>query len=186
MKCFVILCVCILTGEVHCWTKREKKQLSNFAHCLCYFHHAGSHFVGLFTAECTIMTLFVASTFKANAFFHLLIFSTKYLLMPVDSKSDHKSTYLFCRFLWITELFAVWAYFSLTVSIVLIMHGAWVHRSAAVDSPQMNLFLHLVVDVQERVFGSQLHQSPNPPAPTCTSPLMNSPAAHYWRHFMVV
>ncbi|TKS82424.1 HEPACAM family member 2 [Collichthys lucidus] len=49
---------------------------------------------------------------------------------------------------------------------VLIMHGAWVHRSAAVDSPQMNLFLHLVVDVRERVFASQLHQSPNPPAPT--------------------
>lgn len=110
-------------------------------------------------------------------------FSTKYLLMPVDSQI---TKHLFIVvFLWIAELFAVRAYFSLTVSIVLIMHGACVHRALLLVLLRWICSFGLLWRCQACVWitASSVSQSP---APTCTSPLMNSPAAHYWRHFTVV
>ena len=181
---FVVMCVCLELG----WSplSENEKNFLNPAHCLSYFHHSGSHLSSLFTAECTIMTYF-ASFFKSERIlpnirmFWFSVQNTSSCLLTVSQTTKapiYSAIPLNHR--------AVCSIFLLAVSIVLIMHGACAHRAPLLILLRGNLFLGLGCwrcSACVWITASSLSQSP---APTCTSPQMNSPAAHYWRHFTVV
>lgn len=127
--------------------------------------------------------LYFASTFKANRrIFLFSVQNSSSCLLTVSQTTkapissgvplDHRAVCSVSIFL-------------LTVSIVLIMHGAWVHRALLLILLRWICSFGLLWRCGACVWitASSVSQSP---APTCTSPLMNSPAAHYWRHFTVV
>lgn len=126
----------------------------------------------------------------------------RFLLMPVDCQSTKALIYsgvapilrAVCSRSILPPPFSV-----LPVSILLIMHGACslsspsLHSSLSLFLADWLILLRWICWIRcasgKRAFGSRLHQSP-PPYPTTTtttpsgmSPLMNRPAAHYWRHF---
>lgn len=143
--CLLLYVFAYNPGEVFCWTK--PKVLWNFVHCLSYFHHSGScpDYSEMHNRDFILPLL--SKWTQSSKHEDLLIFYTKHLPMHVDNKSDHKNTYLFCCS---SESQSCLQSEHISAHCVYSANYAWrlCTPSAAVDSPQMNLFLRLVVEVQ--------------------------------------
>lgn len=140
----------------------------------------------VFTAECTIMTLcclhFQNKRILPNRIFWFSAQNTSSCMLTV---SQTTKTPIYSGVPLNHRAVCSLSIFLLTVSIVLIMHGACVHRALLLIFLRWICSFGLLWRCRACVWitASSVSQSP---APTCTSPLMNSPAAHYWRHFTVV